>query len=1202
MILNARLRFANGEFQYAVFKVLTPSGKEIYNAVTFQELKYIPQEARADPDVLPKMHLLLRSLYDAKISIIYAACGIYHPERLGIVQLYGARGQGSTEEEAAEEAMRAFQAVKGGLSANYPQIILDVPEPEKINWFFGALERMKKIGVILGHPDPRKTAKGLGRDGLMGEADDELASQQNELLYRALAALGRNFIYTVVTKAIPRKKIAEELIEVARIASNYASRIQGSIGVSFTIAVPLATLLGTGYMAAKGKGDGWGHTVERGESETWGKAHTVSQATTESESVSKGIAHSVGGFSGVAHTKSGGTATTTGTAHTDSHSWGTARTEGSSWSTSTTTTVGSTSSTAHSVGSSATSGHSGTVSYAAGSGVSSSSMHTHSSADTTSTSVTAGQTSTESHSFNKHIEGGASLGASAGMSVGIKLVDLKGEANAGINAGGGVGWTDTKGSGTSLEISQGSAHTTGMAHTSGVTTSFSQSVGAAYTASEAHTVSESTATSSATTTSYSTTTTHGGFSATTHTEGWGTADTTSRADTRSESWGTTYSSGSTWSTTTSEVRTKGIAHTHGTSDTQSYAKAVSKGEADSVSGTKMSGGGAGWAGGFSAGIVPGLSISRAWQTVDDTAARAAEILRMVESLLNQAAAEGGFMTSTYLLAEDDETARAAQVAAIQAFHGVHVPTPPQVIWVGEELRPYVRSFTISPEKDRDPFNIGLWTKYATLLTPEMVAAYTAPGLFEEGTAVTVQEKIPPVAFYPELEGDITLGHQISPETGLLTAVPLKLGRDDYFHTGFFADTGYGKTVAAMRMVYESALKWGMKTLVLDFGAGWRALFNAPGLEGRVDIRQLSPGGVRPLRWNPLQIGRYIMPEVQWRAFCDIFAAVARLGVRRQIGELRDALREVYLRYGVLVDDPDLPQEWACVRPEEEGIAGQPAGTPLTALPGDVKQRIVVERSKLVGLEDLYDEIEKKLAKVPARDTMLRGVLEGILSRLHPLVQGAAKKQYAPGKDAHDIASLVEASLVVIFEGGAFLDEFSKAFLLALTAWQVYMDAVVRRIRGKGGEPIQIVFEEANKILSGVEGDEEKGAAQWTAEQLERMWLDSRKYNIWLHIISQKPFKIPPGILSSCANIIVGQIKDPRDRDLITAALARSEKGFVDETWRRFLARLPVGRMVGRFGYSRNMSRQEPVFFEPLMLLVKEPDDGEIERILGKITV
>ena len=116
--------------------------------------------------------------------------------------------------------------------------------------------------------------------------------------------------------------------------------------------------------------------------------------------------------------------------------------------------------------------------------------------------------------------------------------------------------------------------------------------------------------------------------------------------------------------------------------------------------------------------------------------------------------------------------------------------------------------------------------------------------------------------------------------------------------------------------------------------------------------------------------------MQWRAFCDIFGAVARLGVRRQVAELREALRRVYLAASVLVEDPELPGDWG----------------------------------------------------------------------------------------------------VAILEGGAFLDEFSKAFLLDWTASNISYDAVVQHMRLARSEPahIQIVFEEANKILSGVDAGEEEG--------------------------------------------------------------------------------------------------------------------------------
>ena len=65
----------------------------------------------------------------------------------------------------------------------------------------------------------------------------------------------------------------------------------------------------------------------------------------------------------------------------------------------------------------------------------------------------------------------------------------------------------------------------------------------------------------------------------------------------------------------------------------------------------------------------------------------------------------------------------------------------------------------------------------------------------------------------------------------------------------------------------------------------------------MEILQLWPNAARPLRWNPLQIGRNIDPETQWRAFADIFGSVARLGVKRQKQELLEALRKVYVGPG-----------------------------------------------------------------------------------------------------------------------------------------------------------------------------------------------------------------------------------------------------------------------------------------------------------------
>ncbi|GIV65208.1 MAG: hypothetical protein KatS3mg046_468 [Bellilinea sp.] len=69
-----------------------------------------------------------------------------------------------------------------------------------------------------------------------------------------------------------------------------------------------------------------------------------------------------------------------------------------------------------------------------------------------------------------------------------------------------------------------------------------------------------------------------------------------------------------------------------------------------------------------------------------------------------------------------------------------------------------------------------------------------------------------------------------------------------------------------------------------------------------------------------------------------------------------------------------------------------------------------------------------------------------------------------------------------------------------------------------------------------------------------------------------------------------------------SALARSEKGFVDEPWRRFLADEHIGMVIGRFPYAHSREQQLPVLFRPLILDVPEPTDEEIAQKLGRITL
>ena len=96
--------------------------------------------------------------------------------------------------------------------------------------------------------------------------------------------------------------------------------------------------------------------------------------------------------------------------------------------------------------------------------------------------------------------------------------------------------------------------------------------------------------------------------------------------------------------------------------------------------------------------------------------------------------------------------------------------------------------------------------------------------------------------------------------------------------------------------------------------------------------------------------------------------------------------------------------------------------------------------------------------------------------------------------------------------------------------------------------------------------------------------------------------IADDIISSCNNIVAGFLKGPKDKDLVLSALARSEKGFRDEEWRRFVDDMPIGMAIGRFPYTVKREMQRPFLFRPLMLDVPEPSDEEIEQTLGRIAL
>jgi hypothetical protein len=1165
-ILDNGLQIENDELEYAWYKLASSQGV-YWRCVALRELVALPVDSLEDYNLLGKQWGAVRGLYNAGVNFVYAASGIFTPEHIGVVQFYGAAVDGATRDEAAGKVKEHICAVLAVL-ANFTQSRTRPPDLRWVRWYIDFVtRRSQNVLAVLGYPEPRESARGLGQDGgLPDETGDDLSSEQNELLYRGLAKLREDFVFQVTARHIGRKFLTDTLAQVAVVTSNIASRRKGSMSVGFNLGIPLIAALSNAVSGGHAAASTQAHSTSDGQSQSWGQGHTNSYSHTESQ----------------AHTVGGSETHTVGSSHTDSQgqSESQSHTESLSHSDSWSETASQSHSDSSMSGGSASHADSASHSDSALADSSASSTSGQSTGSSISTGTSSSEASGHSDSWNAgaSVSGGIPGVASASVNAGVGGSDTSSStAGSSINSSESSGTISTLSTGTST--GSGSVDTVGT----GDSSSAMWSAGSSDTWGSASSV--------------------GGSDTTGHADTSGQAHSTGIADSSMES----YSSSRSW------ADTHGSADSWGASDSQNQAYGQSHGEGDSSAQSISRSGSQGFVGGLSTGLVPGVSLHRSWQLEDDLAERLCEVLRQVQGVVNMASQEGGFMTDARLFTATNSGALAAEALVPQAFHGPNVPTPvltirPQNPDEEALLRRYASAFL--PCDLRDPDDLldnRLGERFTTLFAAKHLAAYTAPAIFPEGTTVTAMPPIPRgVGFYPSLPGDVVLGHQISPETADLTKAPVRLDEARLMHTMFAGDTGFGKSVAAIRWAYETTWRWHLRTVVLDFGAGWRQLLNAPGLEGHVQILQLWPNAARPLRWNPLQIGRNIDPETQWRAFADIFGSVAKLGVKRQKQELLEALRRIYVRAGVLVDDPEVRSDlqWGRVQIDESDLTGERAGTAISDLTPSERQSLAVFRSTRVSLIDLYKEVVGKLQIVPSRDTMLTGVLEGIIFRLNPLVQGAAAAQFAAGPGNIAIEELGKPWGIAIVEGGVFLDDFGKAFLLGWIGWHLYTDMVARRVHEVStGEPLlQIFFEEANKIFTrdNAWGGEDDSGGISASQRFSDMFRDARKYLARLHIITQAPHLIPDDIVSSCINLMIGFLKNPKDKDLALSGLARSEKGFHDEPWRRFLSDLPIGMIIGRLPYTSDRELQRPFLFRPLMLNVPEPTDEEIACRLGRI--
>ena len=210
-----------------------------------------------------------------------------------------------------------MRAVDGILAGNFPQSQLKNPEARWIYWTLDFITRRSLgLAVLLGQPDPRNTRRGLGKDGeLPDDSGEDLAAEQNEILFRGLAKAREDFVFQVTSRNMDRQMITHDLVWVAGQASILASQQEGSVSIGASLGIPIGAALANQVSGAASRAESTAHSQADGTSQGWGSSHTDSRSQTDSWSSTVGGSEthttSQGVSSGQSHTDS--------TAHTDSH-------------------------------------------------------------------------------------------------------------------------------------------------------------------------------------------------------------------------------------------------------------------------------------------------------------------------------------------------------------------------------------------------------------------------------------------------------------------------------------------------------------------------------------------------------------------------------------------------------------------------------------------------------------------------------------------------------------------------------------------------------------------------------------------------------------------------------------------------------------------------------------------------------------------
>jgi len=779
----------------------------------------------------------------------------------------------------------------------------------------------------------------------------------------------------------------------------------------------------------------------------------------------------------------------------------------------------------------------------------------------------------EQNKWERQKQGSTSLGLSVGIPLSMNIGHSTGQSSnvgASQNKGSSFGKSHNEGTSQNEGYTHGTSHNEGGSTNEGISTNKSHTEGTSENVTEGNTKG-----------------TNVGIA---YGASLGASQSNSLSNSKGESSSDSFSEGAT--------KSKGASWSDGESESISKSEGKSESDGWSVGNNESKGSSfgkgvsSGTSRGFATGVNLGFNMSKSYQWVDKTVEFICELLAEQNRRLKQMSnGDGGYFVDMYISTDTIQHQKSlegvAQVTWVNPNAQIDIlrlETPN----IADQKQLGIHLSALSPCQEIvvNPKNSkGYFYKYSSVLASKELAGYCHPPRISIGGLDNSTEDIPENFAVPSNRQDkeIMIGHVLAPSrysfeqsqksgNGYATSFKYTIGNEEMHHAFISGMSRSGKSVLATRAVtemYEKAPyidKYGNKKrkriLVLDPKGEWRRVANLIP-NGKFKFYSVGKSNFHPLRMNLLRVPKNVHPYNYYNMVVSHFCSAYGL-LDRAIAQISAIIYDLYEKNDVFGHEED--KNWAN------------------------------EHSKDITLEDVYKEIEKKLAQaIASRNQHDAEALQTYLTRLD-MYHRKHSCEYIMfcnrGGDSADIL-LGEDDFTVIESNG--LSEKSMRFFFILLINSIYEYALNNGPEGfytphnPNSYETVIVLEEANSVLISNEKDE---AGQQSIQRFNEIIDKSASLGLFIWTITQKIASMPNSVIANSGIIFIGRTAQAEDVKVINSALGFDDKRNPEMI--KFYPRMSTGMFIAKASKGRSIESQTPVLIQASMLKSTIPSDEELD--------